>query len=182
MGYIGWIGTFFGLLSFSLLAIGKIKKDGLYFLTATTIASFSFLISSYYISNYQAVISNAFFFTFSLIALFGILLKIDNIKEKNLYFFCSIAFLIAIFYYLYLGYDSWIFQSIGWIPVVSLPIIFLLFTQNKINEAKYFLLNMITNVIFFIHLIYFENYPLAILQIASFIFSFVGIKRLKFNI
>lgn len=182
MENIGWIGTFFGLLSFALLSFGKVKKESLFFLISTSIASFSFLISSYYISNYQAVISNVFFFTSSVLALFGIILKIDKIKENTLYYSCLIIFLISSIYYLYFNFENWIFQSLGWIPVVSLPMIFFLFTQNKINEAKYFLLNMITNIIFVIHLVHFNNYPLAILQIVAFIFSFIGIKRLNFNI
>lgn len=182
MEYIGWVGTFFGMMSFLLLAIGKIKKEGLFFLISTAIASFSFFISSYYISNYQAAISNIFFFSFSIIALFGITLKINKIKESSLYLSCSISFFISTFYYLHFNLDNWFYQSIGWIPVISLPMLFLLFTQNKINEFKYFLLNMITNAIFFVHLIYFENYPLASLQVVAFIFALLGLKKTTHNI
>lgn len=182
MEYIGWVGTFFGMLSFALISFGKIKKEGFLFAFLSSIAAGSFLFSSYLISNYQAVISNIFFLSSSLLALFGIFLNIKNIKESTLYILCLLAFLMSSIYYIFFTKEVWIFHSLGWIPVVSLPMIFFLFTQNKITESKYYLLNMITNIIFFIHLIYFNNTPLAILQIIAFIFAFIGIKRINAKI
>ena len=182
MEYVGWVGTFFGFSSFALISLGIIKKEGFLFSFLSAIASGAFLFSSYLISNYQAVISNVFFLSSSLLALFGIFLNIKNIKESSLYILCLLAFSISSIYYIFFTKEVWIFHSLGWIPVISLPMIFFLFTQNRITEIKYYYLNMITNTIFFIHLIYFNNTPLAILQIISFIFAFIGIKRINSKI
>jgi hypothetical protein len=179
MEYIGWVGTFFGIVSFAFLSFGILKKEGKLFPLFSGIASLSFLISSFLISNYQAVISNSFFLLSSILALFGIFIKIEKIKEKMLYILCLCIFIISSLYYIIFTKEIWIFQSLGWIPVISLPMIFFLFTQNKINEIKYYYLNMATNIIFFIHLIYFNNYPLAILQVVAFIFALIGVIRLS---
>lgn len=179
---IGWVGTFFGLLSFALISFGKIKKESLIFSLFSSLAAFSFLVSSYLINNYQAVFSNVFFLTAGILAVFGVFLKIESIKEKTLYYSCFIGFIISTFYYLYYTDELWIYHSLGWVAVISLPMIFFLFTQNKITETKYYIFNMTTNLIFFIHLIYFNNIPLAILQVIAFIFAGIGIKRLYFTI
>lgn len=179
---IGWIGTFFGLLSFALISFGKIKKESLIFSSFSSLAAFSFLISSYLIDNYQSVFSNLFFLSSGILAMFGVFLKLDKIKEKTLYYSCTISFIASTFYYLLYTDEPFIYHSLGWAAVVSLPMIFFLFTQNKITEIKYYIFNMITNIIFFIHLIYFNNIPLAILQVVALFFGAIGIKRLYFSI
>ena len=176
--YIGWVGTFFVLLSFGLLSLGLIKKENLIFSLSIVCSSSCFFISSYMIDNYQGMASNVFYFISSLLAVFGIMLNIKQISERMLYTSSIVIFLVASFFYLYTNTTGWFFQSIGWIPVLSAPITFFLITQKKINEMKYFLLNLGINVIFFTHLMYIGNYPIAVTQLVAGAFSIYGCIRI----
>ena len=176
--YIGWVGTFFGLLSFGLLSLGLIKKENLIFSLSIVCSSSCFFISSYMIDNYQGMASNVFYFISSLLAVFGIMLNIKQISERMLYTSSLVIFLVASIFYLYTNATGWFFQSIGWIPVLSAPITFFLITQKKINEMKYFLLNLGINVIFFTHLMYIGNYPIAVTQLVAGAFSIYGCIRI----
>lgn len=176
--YIGWVGTFFGLLSFGLLSLGLIKKENLIFSLSIVCSSSCFFISSYMIDNYQGMASNVFYFISSLLAVFGIMLNIKQISERMLYTSSLVIFLVASVFYLYTNTTGWFFQSIGWIPVLSAPITFFLITQKKINEMKYFLLNLGINVIFFTHLMYIGNYPIAVTQLVAGAFSIYGCIRI----
>lgn len=175
---IGWIGTFFGLLSFGLLSLGFIKKEQLIFSLSIVCSSTCFFISSYMIDNYQGMGSNIFYFTSSVLAVCGIFLNIKYVTEKMLYMTSVAIFIIASSFYLYSHTEGWFFQSIGWIPVLAAPMTFFLITQHKINEMKYFIINLVLNVIFFIHLMYIGNYPIAVTQLVAGFFSVYGCLRI----
>lgn len=179
--YIGWVGTFFGLLSFSLLSFGFIKKEHILFSLFVVFSSSSFLISSYNIDNYQGVAANIFFFISSILAVFGISLRMKHATEFILYLGSILVFVITSYFYIKAGTNGWIFQSMGWVPVFMAPMIFFLYTQHKINEFKYYLQNLIANIIFCIHLLYIENYPLAICQLVAGLLCIYGLIRLRIN-
>lgn len=176
--YIGWIGTFFGLLSFGLLSLGFIKKENLIFSLSIVCSSSCFFISSYMIDNYQGMASNVFYFISSVLAVCGVFLNVKQITERMLYTASIVIFIMASFFYLYTNTTGWFFQSIGWIPVLSAPMTFFLITQKKINEMKYFILNLGINAIFFTHLMYIGNYPIAVTQLVAGAFSIYGCIRI----
>lgn len=174
---IGWIGTFFGLLSFGLLSLGIIKKENLIFSLAIVCSSICFFISSYMMDNYQGMGSNVFYFISSVLGVFGIVLNIKQVTEKMLYVSSIFIFLVAACFYLYANTAGWFFQTIGWIPVLAAPMTFFLITQHKINEMKYFILNLGISIIFFTHLMYIGNYPIAVTQLVGGAFSIYGCLR-----
>lgn len=179
---IGWVGTFFGLLSFGLLSLGVIKKEHLIFSLAIVCSSTCFFISSYMIDNYQGMGSNVFYFVSSVLGVFGIVLNIKQITERMLYITSIIIFVVAAFFYLYTNTTGWFFQTIGWIPVIAAPMTFFLITQHKIDEMKYFILNLGISIIFFTHLMYIGNYPIAVTQLVAGAFSIYGcIRIILFN-
>lgn len=176
--YIGWIGTFFGLLSFGLLSFGLIKKENVLFSLAVVCSSSCFFISSFMIDNYQGMASNVFYFISSILGVFGIVLKIKHITENMLYMLSSIIFVLASIFYLSYETAGWFYQSIGWIPVLAAPMTFFLITQQKIDEMKYFILNFGVSVIFCVHLLYIGNYPIAVTQLVASAFSIYGCLRI----
>lgn len=177
INYIGWLGSFIAILSSLLLSFGFIKKESIVFSVSMFLASIIFVITSFNISNYQAVISNTFFAFFSLISLMGILLKFKFINLNTMFITGLLALIISSYNYFSLNDFNWIIQSIGWIPVVFMPFTFLLFTQNKISNKKYFKLNSVSHSVFFIHLFFVGNYPVATLQIVSLIISIFGLAK-----
>jgi len=176
--YIGWIGTFFGLLSFGLLSLGFIKKENVIFSLAVVCSSSCFFISSYMIDNYQGMASNVFYFISSVLGVFGIVLRIKHITENMLYLLSLIIFILASTFYLYNNTNGWFYESIGWIPVLAAPMTFFLITQQKIDEIKYFILNFGVSVIFCAHLLYIGNYPIAVTQLVAALFSIYGCLRI----
>ncbi len=177
LNYIGWLSSFIAIFSSLFLSIGLIKKESLLFSFSMFLASIIFIITSFNISNYQAVVSNTFFAFFSLISLMGIFLKFKFVNLNMMFISSSIVFLASSFNYFNLNNFNWIIQSIGWIPVVFMPFTFLLFTQNKISNKKYFKLNSVSHSVFFIHLFFVGNYPVAALQIVSLLISIFGLYK-----
>jgi hypothetical protein len=175
---IGWIGTFFGLMSFGLLSLGIIKKEQIIFSLSIVCSSSCFFISSYFLHNYQGMASNVFYFLSSVLAVCGIFINIQHITERMLYVSSILIFIIASFFYLYTHTHGWFFQSIGWVPVLAAPMTFFLITQRKIDEMKYFLLNLMINIVFFTHLIYIGNYPIAVTQLVAAAFAIYGCIRI----
>lgn len=179
MQHIGWIGTFFGLLSFCLLSLGYLRQDSKLFSLSVIISSSCFFTSSYIINNYQGVFANIFYFTSSVLAFFGIALSIKFVTEKIFYIIALLIFAVSCLFYI--ADSDVIFQSIGWVCVFSLPMAFFMLTQNKINQFKFFYLNTGINILFVTHFIYYENYPLAVCQFVALIFSLYGCIRLVSN-
>ncbi len=177
MQYIGWIGTFFGLLSFCLLSLGYIKQESKLFSLSVVISSSCFFISSYLIENYQGVIANIFYFISSILALMGITLSLKKITEKNFYLIVLLILLMSSLFYIQ-NYNDWIFQSIGWVAVFSAPMAFFMLTQNKITPLKFFYFNIGINVLFVIHFFYYLNYPLGVCQLVALLFSLYGVLRI----
>jgi len=130
------------------------------------------------IDNYQGMGSNVFYFVSSVLGVFGIVLNIKQITEKMLYITSIIIFVFAAFFYLYTNTTGWFFQTIGWIPVIAAPMTFFLITQHKIDEIKYFILNLGISIIFFTHLMYIGNYPIAVSQLVAGAFSIYGCIRI----
>jgi hypothetical protein len=130
------------------------------------------------IDNYQGMGSNVFYFISSVLGVFGIVLKIKQITEKMLYLSSIVIFMIASIFYIYSNTTGWFYQSIGWIPVLAAPMTFFLITQHKINEMKYFILNLGISVVFLTHLMYIGNYPIAVTQLVGGAFSIYGCLRI----
>lgn len=176
--YIGWIGTFLGFFSFALLALGKIKNTHWFFSGCILVSSIIFFYTSYLIQNYQSIFTNLFFIVSSFLALIGITLKARWLSKPILYGTCLFVFLLSSSYYIILNTNDWFMQSIGWVPVFSFPFIFFLYTQHKITEFNYYLLNMSSNILFSVHLFYMNNYPFLALQILAFSFALMGLFKL----
>lgn len=158
MLYIGWIGTFLAITASILISVGTIKKEHWFFSVSMFVASIIFIISSLMIENIQSAISNGFFVLSSILAMFGIILKSKFVSLKNMFIVSSIGFLGSAIYYIHSDNPIWFFQSLGWIPVFTLPFTFMLFTQSKMTEKQYFTCNIFTHSVFFAHLIAVNNY------------------------
>lgn len=178
MQYIGWVGTFFGLLSFCLLSVGILKQNSKLFSASIIISSSCFFVSSLIIENYQGVAANIFYFISSCLAVCGVILNFKFINEKIFYIVNILIFIISSLSYI--NNVDWIFQSVGWICVFSLPMAFFMFTQNKITPIKFFYLNAGINLLFVTHFFYYENYPLAVCQFVALIFSIYGFLRILY--
>lgn len=179
MQYIGWVGTFFGLLSFCLLSLGLLKQESKLFSASIVISSSCFFTSSLMISNYQGVAANIFYFISSCLAVGGIVLHLKWVNEKIFYTIGTLIFVVAAL--IYLPNNDWLFQSIGWVCVFSLPMAFFMFTQNKITQLKFFYLNTGINILFVTHFLYYHNYPLAVCQVVALIFSIYGFLRILYK-
>lgn len=183
MLYIGWIGTALAISASVMIAVGMIKKDHWFFSSAMFLASVIFVISSFIMDNIQSVISNSFFIISSLLAMLGIILNFKFVSIKNMIIIALSFFIFSAIYYININKVDWFIQSIGWIPVITLPFSFMLFTQSKISEQTYFVSNIFTHITFFTHLMFVNNYPIAVLQVVCFMISLIGLSRnVFFNI
>lgn len=174
---ISWFGSFIAILASVLISLGTIKKEHWFFSTAMLVASVIFMVSSLMIENIQSVISNGLFILSSLLAVLGVTLNFKFISFKNMMFISLFTFVSAVANYIVNDVSAWFFQSIGWIPVVTLPFTFMLFTQHKISEKMFFMSNLLTHIVFFAHLMYVGNYPIATLQIVCGVIALLGVSR-----
>lgn len=171
---IGWLSTFLAFSAYFGVSIGKLKNTSFLLLFLNLIASIGFVIQGYSISNYSAVVQNIFFVTFSLFGILKIYIKIKSFN-LNLLLISILSIFIFSFLFYYQKSNDWIFFVIGWPCVVSIVGAFILYSQLKINTKIYFLINIIANVVFTIHLVHFHNYQFAALQILSFFMGIYGI-------
>lgn len=181
MIFVSWFASFIAILASVLISFGTIKKDHWFFSTSMLIASVIFMISSLMIENIQSVISNGFFIVSSLLAILGITLNFKFISLQNMILISLFAFIGAVTNYISNDVTGWFFQSIGWIPVITLPFAFMLFTQHKISEKTFFISNLLTHIVFFTHLMYVGNYPIAVLQVVCGAIAICGVSRNLFK-
>lgn len=177
MFYVGWVGTILAISASIFISIGLIKKEHWFFSVSMFVASIIFIISSLMIENIQSAISNGFFVLSSILAMFGIVFKFKFVSLKNMIILSLIGFIVSAIYYIQNYNPIWLFQSLGWVPVFTLPFTFMLFTQSKITDKQYFSCNIITHSVFFVHLVAVHNYPIAVLQIVCFVIALIGLLR-----
>lgn len=177
--YIGWLGTFFGFLSFALLTLGKIDNKHWCFSGGIFLSSLIFLFTGFLIESYQAISSNLFFIISSGLSLIGIIIRAKWISVRFFYLFSILVFLISSIIYLFLDNTNWLINSIGWIPVFTFPMNFFLYTQSKITELRYYIFNMSSNIIFSVYLFYIDNYSFLALQVLAFFFGLIGLYKLN---
>lgn len=177
--YIGWLGTFFGFLSFALLTLGKIDNKHWCFSGGILVSSIIFLFTGFILESYQAISSNLFFIISSGLSLIGIIIQAKWISIRFFYLFSIAVFLTSSGFYLLSGQSNWFINSLGWIPVFTFPMNFFLYTQSKITELRYYLFNMFSNILFSVYLFYIDNYSFLALQILAFCFALIGIYKLN---
>ena len=177
---IAWMATFFAFSAYVGVSLGFLDNKSKLFLVSMLFSSVGFILHALNINNYSAVVQNLFFFTFAFLGLINIYINFSWFNKKSLYFLTIFSVLASCLYYEF-HQTEWIFYVMGWPAVCIIVGAFVLYAQCLIDNKEYLQLNVLGNVFLSIHLIYFENYPFAALQVFAFFMGAYGLKKIKRN-
>lgn len=173
---LAWVATTLAFCAYIGVSIGKLDNASRIFLGANFIASVIYISHALTLDNYSAIAQNLFFGTFAFLGLLKIYINLSWFNIKLLIVIIPASIIISTLMQDLNGY-YWIYEVIGWPAVCSIVGAFVLYTQRKITTEHYFILNIIGNVFLAIHLIYFNNYQFAALQILCFFMGAYGLYK-----
>jgi len=170
------LGSISIAFAYIFLSLNLIKDQSKIFYSLLLFGNISFIIYSIFSLDLPVLILNIGFSFFSIMAIMGKDLKISWINFKL--FLISLLITILLSLYLNSRSEHNLMITVGWFCTAASFGIYLLYSQKKTSLFNYFLVNMITNILFCFYLYFNKNYPYMVLQFFLFSFSLYGVIRL----
>ncbi|NTS78017.1 hypothetical protein HR060_14250 [Catenovulum sp. SM1970] len=165
VAFLGWLGSILYLVNHGYISVVKNWRNDIYY-GGNLVAALSLVISSLFLSSYQAVVINTFWAVIS----FLLLIKVDITKvaiPKQAFYVGFISFI---------GFCTWsawqsgltslnFYTSLGWSSSFVFCLSYFLFSSKKLSHIQYLSFNFYASVALLPLLWQQDNLPVFTLQI-----------------
>lgn len=176
---IGWIGTVLYLFNHAYLSLYAHWQKKIYY-SGNLIAALCLVVSSLYISSYQAVVVNSFWALISIALLCHLPIAKLPASRRIFYSCLLIFFALLIFYFVADGLLR--MDVLGWSASFAFSFAYLLFSSDKISKLQYLLWNTYAALALIPTLWLDQNIPVLALEIIWALLSFYGALRRYKNV
>ena len=177
---LGWIGSILYLVNHGYISVVKQWQEKLYY-GGNLVAALSLVISSLFLSSFQAVVINGFWAIISLLLLMRF--DINRLSFSKRIFYAGFGvFLIAIAYTAwYFGHNSMeLFTCLAWSSSYVFCLSYFLFCSKKLTHLAYLTFNVYAACALLPLLWLQQNWPVYTLEVSWALISVYGIfKKLE---